>query len=110
MRMRFLVPFAFAALAACSGGGGGPKIDASSPDKMQTSVAEIRKGLPADKAAQFDTALVVVTFSSLDMADMFSGDTVAMQKKMQDAFHGLTADQVIAKAEKIQKEEGAKQQ
>lgn len=96
-------------LAGC----GEPKIDASTADKMKSSIAKVRDALPEDKRAQFDDALKVAAFSQLSMKELMpagdSDDPSVLQHKIGDALEGKTGEQVIAYAKTVKEEKAKKE-
>lgn len=96
-------------LAGC----GEPKIDASTPDKMKSSIDKVRDALPKYKRGQFDDALEVAAMSQLTLKELMqagaSDDNSVLQRKVGAVLDGKTGEQVIAYAKTV-KEERAKKE
>lgn len=99
-RRGFFLLFVFL-LASCSQ----PRIDTSTDETSQASIARVRESLPEIQRARFDTALQVLAFSELNLGSLvseaavpgFSG-TVSRIKELLD---GKTGAEVIAAADSI---------
>lgn len=74
-----------------------PRIDASTPQRYERSLAKVRAGLPADQRTRFDQALVVLAFEGTS-PDKGIPLSVKLEPKR---IHGLTGLEVIAAAEKV---------
>lgn len=96
-------------LAACDK----PKIDSSTDDAMKSSIAKVRESLPENKRDEFDSALKVVAFSNINMADLMraSSDTDKedISKKMRAPLAGKTGEEVISYAQQVTAERELKQ-
>ena len=85
-------------------GCGESKIDASSDEKLKTSVQKIRDALPESKRDAFEEAVKVVTLSKLELKDVLSGAATkpgAFEETLRLSLGGKTAEQVIAEADRI---------
>jgi hypothetical protein len=61
-------------------GCGDPKIDTSSDEKMKASIEQVRQSLPSNKRAEFDDAIKIIAFSSLDLKNIFSMGSASLEK------------------------------
>ncbi|WP_449543264.1 DUF6694 family lipoprotein [Enterobacter ludwigii] len=90
-----------------------PKIDSSTDDAMKSSIAKVRESLPENKREEFDSALQVVAFSNINMADLMhassDNDKEDLNKKMREPLSGKTAEEVISYAQKVTAERELKQ-
>lgn len=89
-----------------------PTIDASSDESMKQSAQEIRESLPENERAEFDKALQVLAFSQINLNDIFAEGAAGagnLEGKMRESLHGKTAREVVAEAERIQRERKARE-
>ncbi len=103
-----MLALAMIAAAGCSD----PTIDASSDAGMKESVAKVRESLSEAKRPEFDQALQMIAFNQINMKSLFANggaDAGDMEGKMREALDGMTAEQVLAKADQIQAERKAKE-
>lgn len=91
-----------------------PTIDASTEESMTISVAEIKQALDEEKKAQFEASLAIVLLDGMNfegaMQAAFRGeefDAEAAADSIQKTLDGMTADDVIARADAIQAERAA---
>ncbi len=89
-------------LAACS-----PKIDPSTPESAQQSIEKVQDSLSDAEREKFSTALGVVIAHAMGGGYRDVGDTPEGRKRVRDALAGKTAKDIIADAERIQKEYAA---
>ena len=82
------------ALAAC-GALGPDRIDGTSAESYDASIAKIREGLPAPEQARFDASLVMIATSAFAQSD----SRAEMQAKLRAELNGKTAGDVIAEAD-----------
>ncbi|MFC3150593.1 DUF6694 family lipoprotein [Litoribrevibacter euphylliae] len=94
-----------------------PTIDASSKETIKTSTQAIRDTLSDTEREEFDAALLLISFSQVEMKDLFSAGTsgageINLENKVKDVLHGKTASEVISEAARIkeEREKKAKQQ
>ncbi len=88
-------------------GCGKPTIDSSSDEKLKASVEKVKASLPDEQKEKFEEAIQVVAFSEMDLSSPFAAsqaDTGATERKMNEALDGLTAQEVIDLAAKIESE------
>lgn len=76
---------------------------------MKKSVEQVRASLPADQRQRFDESLTTLATKDLDMNDVFSGNAVTVQSKMNKALDGKTGEEVIAAGEAVVAERRAKE-
>ena len=89
-------------LAACS-----PKIDPSTPESAQQSIEKVQDSLSDAEREKFSTALGVVIAHAMGGGYRDVGDTPEGRKRVREALAGKTAKEIIADAERIQKEYAA---
>ena len=89
-------------LAACS-----PKIDPSTPESAQQSIEKVQDSLSEAEREKFSTALGVVIAHAMGGGYRDVGDTPEGRKRVREALAGKTAKEIIADAERIQKEHAA---
>lgn len=89
-------------LAACS-----PKIDPSTPENAQKSIEKVQDSLSEAEREKFSTALGVVIAHAMGGGYRDVGDTPEGRKRVREALAGKTAKEIIADAERIQKEHAA---
>lgn len=84
-------------MSACA-----PKVDGSSEEAMQASVAEIRETLSGSELDAFDAALMTLAFQSVgeNLFDPNVGEE-EMSGRMFARLDGKTADEIIAEAEVV---------
>lgn len=127
LTMKLLSAVFLFVLPLALGGCGDPTIDASSPEKLHTSLEETMKSLPEIQQEQFRQDVIVLARGAspdqhLSIADYITGRDNPKEAKpiilrhFYNALHGKTAQQVIAEAvnmrvvqEKKLQEEKAKQ-
>ncbi len=99
MKRALLLSVCLMTLVGC---GGGATIDASSQAAFDASIERLSKDLEPQKAMEFQASIVMVMLSSVDVTDLMSASSPdAMQEKLQKELHGLTVDEVIAKAKSL---------
>ena len=81
------------AVAAC-GALGPDRIDGTTAESYDASLAKIRQNLPAAEQARFDTALAIITASAFAQSDT----RAQMQAKLRAELNGKTAGDVITEA------------
>lgn len=87
-----------------------PSVDASSDEKMKESIKKVRASLPEEKRDEFDGALKVLAFDSVDLTDIFNPTpTIQPDEKLKQTLEGKTAEEILAAAERILKERAAKE-
>ena len=89
-------------LAACT-----PKIDPSTPESAQQSIEKVQDSLSEAEREKFSTALGVVIAHAMGGGYRDVGDTPEGRKRVREALAGKTATEIIADAERIQKEAAA---
>jgi hypothetical protein len=89
-------------LAACS-----PKIDPSTPENAQASIEKVQNSLSEQEREKFSTALGIVIAHAMGGGYRDVGDTPEGRKRVREALAGKTASEIIADAERIQKEAAA---
>lgn len=81
------------------------KIDGTSEENMKNSIKEIKSSLSGDKKEKFEESLKLITFHGLDFGDLMKeGSAEKTADNLRDKLDGMTADEVIAKGEKIKAE------
>lgn len=89
-----------------------PKIDTSTDEAMKSSIAKVRESLPEVKKQEFDEAMQVLFFSSIDIKDIFSAGAAGASKlegKMKESLNGKSGVQIIAEANQIKIEREKKE-
>lgn len=91
-------------LAAILSGCGQPTIDGTNEDTFKESFKSMKEGLPDKKAKRLDTALMTITFSGFDLKTALSNDddTNSESKKIWKRLDGMTAQEILAQAERIE--------
>ena len=88
-------------LASCSP----PRIDTSTDETSQASIARVRESLPETERARFDTALQVLAFSEINLRSFVSDAVVpgvsGTVSRMKELLNGKTGAEVIAAADSI---------
>lgn len=98
---RWLAVFILVLLAGCSQ----PRVDTSSDEKMKESIAEARESLPENRRAEFDRALLTLSMSQVDFAEVFATgktpDKEAIGSDLKKSLEGKTAEEIIAAADSV---------
>ncbi|WP_043309561.1 DUF6694 family lipoprotein [Pseudomonas sp. ML96] len=107
LNKQWLVVISAIFIAAC----GEPKLDGSSEEAFKASVAKVAESMPEEKREHFQSAIKVVAFSHINMADMLSGKANAdsIKTDMYASLSGKSGDEVIARAKVIIEERAAKE-
>ena len=85
-----------------SSGCGGPEIDASNNNSMQSSIHSIRSMLPPENKAEFDKALTDLNDMLFNRTDAVSQATISLYRPdalMRKILHGKSARDVIEMVE-----------
>ncbi|SPJ32828.1 DUF6694 family lipoprotein [Kushneria phyllosphaerae] len=85
-------------LAAC----GEKKIDGSSQEAAKASIQDIRESLPGDEKEKFSNAIKVIylsKFDGLNLMEIANVNSDELLNKTSNELDGLTADEVITKAD-----------
>ena len=111
--MRILVTIL---VALAIGGCGKPTVDASSEEAMAASIEEMKSGMTPEERAEFEKAAQVVLMSEVDIKGMMQAalrgeelDSDEMIDDMKGRLDGMTADDIVAEADRIRKEREEKQ-
>ena len=106
-----LALFVLSVVALALTGCAEPKIDTSTPESTQTSIAKVRESLPQDKRAEFDAGLQAVMASQIDVTAILfqslspGGPSVSdYEAKFKKAINGKTGNEIIAEAKRIKDE------
>ena len=90
-----------------------PRIDGSSDEAMQTSIADVRNSLSAEEAARFDEALKVLAFSGITLDNLFAEGVApgssGLVGRVRESLSGKSATEIIAAADSIQQERTARE-
>ena len=87
-------------------------IDTTTDELMKSTLQEVRESLAEPDKDRFDEALNILAFSQVDMKSIISGGAAGaanIENKMKESIHGKTAQQIIAAAERIKLERGARE-
>jgi len=80
----------------------GKKIDGSTEETMQSSIAEIKKSLDDEKKKKFEESMKLIMFHGLDFGKvMQEGGVEETVSDLKFKLDGKTADDIIAEGEKI---------
>jgi len=97
-------------------GCGKPTVDASSEEAMAASIEEMKSGMTPEERAEFEDAAQVVLMSEVDIKGMMQAalrgeelDSDEMIGDMKGRLDGMTADDIVAEADRIKKERETKQ-
>lgn len=89
-------------------GCGPPRIDGSSEESIEASVAKVRSSLQATQQAAFDSALAIVAMSGIDIENAFvrllaggEAGVVGMEGTVRSRLDGLAAAEVVAMSDSI---------
>ncbi|MFA8300741.1 MAG: DUF6694 family lipoprotein [Hyphomicrobiales bacterium] len=78
------------------------KIDGSSKEAMQSSIAEISESMNEEEKTEFQQALMLVTFSGVELRDLIKDkDPDETAADLLSVLDGMTASEVISLAEEI---------
>ncbi|HEV2855186.1 MAG TPA: DUF6694 family lipoprotein [Thermoanaerobaculia bacterium] len=106
---RFLAVFVLVLLAGCSQ----PTVDTSSDEKMKESIAEVKESLPENRRAEFDRALLTLSMSQVDFAEVLATgktpDKETVGNDLKKSLEGKTAEEIIAAADNIVATQKAKE-
>lgn len=81
------------------------KIDGSTKESLKKSIVEIEKTLDEKKKKEFRESMSWIIFNGkLDLPDLMNGGATKKVEGLQSVMDGMTADDVIAKGNKIKKE------
>jgi PBP1b-binding outer membrane lipoprotein LpoB len=96
-----------ALLAGCSE----PKLNAASETELKASIQEVKDSLDPSKQQQFNSAIVTIMGSGMDLGAVMRGEQSAedITQGMLARLDGKTADEVIAESERIIREREARQ-
>lgn len=88
-------------LASCA-----KRIDTSSEEKMQASIAEVKMSLDDQKKKQFEEALQLIIMNGMNLEGLLSGESDGddIIQDYKDLLDGKTADEVIAEGQRIRAE------
>ena len=79
------------------------KIDGTSEETMKSSIEEIKKSLDDDKKEKFENSIMLIMFYGLDFGELMQkGGVKETVSDIKSKLDGKTADDIIAKGEKIQ--------
>ena len=87
-------------LAGC----GKATIDTSTDEKMKASIETVKNSLPDDRKDNFEEALQIVVSEGIDFLGILmdsKADTGATERKLKDAIHGKTGEEILDLAAKI---------
>lgn len=102
--MRYWIVLLALVLAGCAD----PKIDSSSEEAMQESVARVRKSLPEDQRAAFDEALTVVGIGGMGLESLQLGPEGILAQARTN-LEGKTAQEILSQAAAIRAAREAKE-
>jgi hypothetical protein len=106
---KFLAVFVLVLLAGCSQ----PTVDTSSDKKMKESITEVRESLPENRRAEFDRALLTLSTSQIDFAEVLATgktpDKETIGKDLKKSLENKTAEEIIAAADRIVAAQKAKE-
>ncbi|MCG8291994.1 DUF6694 family lipoprotein [Pseudomonas entomophila] len=107
MRRFLALTLIAAALAGC----GDPKIDSSSKEAFQASIAKVAKDLPEDQKAKLKADVMLLAFQGMDLGQVLQGKktTDDASGDMMAALNGLTAKELSIKADQVRKERAEKE-
>lgn len=109
MRLKsfFSVVVISALLAGCSE----PKLNAASEAELKASIQEVKDSLDPSKQQLFDSAVLTIMGSGMDLGAIMRGDQTAedMTQGLLARLDGKTADEVIIEGERIIQEREARQ-
>src|SRR5699024_5838967 len=94
---------------------GEPQIDTSSDESMKSSIQNIKENLPDEKKEDFESALMTIATSNIELSDVFKGNanpdiySQDLLTKVKNELDGKTANQVIKKADSIKQAHEEKQ-
>jgi len=94
---------------------GEPQIDTSSDESMKSSIQNIKENLPDEKKEDFESALMTIATSNIELSDVFKGNanpdiySQDLLTKVKNELDGKTANQVIEKADSIKQAHEEKQ-
>lgn len=95
-------------IAGCSD----PKIDTSSMPAAVVSVEKVRDSLPTYKRDEFDQALTIIAMSSFSGVDILNPQRMNAAEIAETAnayMHGLTGDELIARADEMLRQRRARE-
>lgn len=100
--MRWMVSLFLASCLVLSGCGDNPTVDARGSDEQRkASIERVKDSLPEDQQSEFEAAMRTLLFADVDgLADLADGEGIA--RRFEDRVHGLTGEEVIAEAERVQ--------
>jgi hypothetical protein len=86
------------------------RIDTSSEEKMQASIAEVKMSLDDQKKKEFEEALQLIILNGMNLEGLLKGETNEddMIQGYKDLLDGKTADEVIEEGQRIRAEMEAK--
>ena len=89
-------------------GCGEPTFDASTDEAMEASMDRMKQDMSPEQKKEFEEAAQVLFWEEVDLGPMMQTasrgeefDTSGIMTKFKQAFDGMTADQIIAKANRI---------
>lgn len=103
---RFLFATSLLAIAGC---GGAPKLDASSDDNLQNSIASAKESISPEQREEFEEALKILAFADVDNLFEMAADPESIQRKLKDRVDGKTPQEIITEARAIKADRRAKQ-
>lgn len=108
MRRRSTPALVLMVLVLHSACGGEPQLDASSADRLESSLENVRQSLPEDRRAEFDSAYQKVALAGEDLFSLSalaaaSGDE--LPESIKQRLHGKTASDVFWAADSIRRED-----
>lgn len=86
-------------LAGC--GNGNKRIDSSTKESFEASIATVRGSLDKKKKEEFENAVQILAFSEVGIFFAVMANPDGVKRKVRDRLDGKTADEIIAEATRV---------
>ena len=85
-----------------------PTVDGSSPEKMKSSLEELKESMTAAEKEELEDAVLRLAFNGANLLEA-AADVDGMQRRLRDRLDGKSASEIIAEAKKLEEDRGARE-